>query len=277
MMLSRGKLFAFLCFCFFSIVIFGMCLYAANHRVKTAKVLWDSTRLSGLATLLDPSSRDLHFNIGNHYFSGKHYDLKKATRHYKIAIQADNDFLEPHYQLGRIYFLQGKYEDALIEISAVLKINREFSKGYYMLGLIGGYSGDDIQAIYGFSEYILRDPKNWAGYNDLAWILFRQGDFVKAQEVVEAGLKQSPANPWLHNLHGAVFISIGKYDQAKVSLNLAKEAVSRMNANDWGRAYPGNDPAIYAQGLNEMRATIDKNLSRLDNETLSTSKPSGIY
>jgi len=41
----------------------------------------------------------------------------------------------------------------------------------------------------------------------------------------------------------------------------ALAAAEKLTAADWGRAYPGNDPAQWEAGLNSFRQTIKQNIA----------------
>lgn len=101
----------------------------------------------------------------------------------------------------------------------------------------------------------------WAGYNDLAWLYFQLGDYEKTLSVSESGLQNSSDNAWLLNMHGLALHNLGRSEEAKEYFDRAKKRVDTLTPEDWGRAYPGNDPAIYAEGLARMREAIEHNLS----------------
>ncbi len=214
-----------------------------------------------IATLINPGDPTLLLEAGNSYFGhGKTYDVKKAQEYFLRATEIRADFPEAHYQLGRTYFIQGKFAKALSEIERTIEYAPDFKKAYYMHGLINGYKGDLDQAILGFEEFIKRDSFNWAGYNDLAWIHFKKGDFEKTRSVAEEGLRHAETNPWLLNIYGTALLNLGEKELAREAFQKASEESARMTPEDWGRAYPGNNPEIYARGLEETRSVIEHNL-----------------
>src|SRR3989338_315442 len=117
---------------------------------------------------IDPK---LEMQTGNYYFNGGAYDLEKAEEAFKRALRADPKILWGHYQLARIYFVKGEKEKALKEINKELEANPANLRSLYVRGLINGYSGDLKNAEEDFRRFTLWAPKEWAGYNDLAWIL----------------------------------------------------------------------------------------------------------
>ncbi len=242
-----------------------ICALIWHFRISESYFLWSHFSLEKIATTLNSDDSSLFLEIGNDYFGhGKTYDVKKAEVAYIRAIEIRPDFLEAHYQLGRIHFINGKFTSALTEIAIVLRIDPNFKKAYYMHGLINGYKGDLDAAIWGFSEFIKRDDFNWAGYNDLAWIYFKKGDYQKMKEAAEKGLTHAERNPWLNNIYGTALMNLGEKEAAKTAFRIALEESEKMTPVDWGKSYPGNNPQIYSRGLEETRSVIKYNLSLLE-------------
>lgn len=248
--------------CIGIVVIAAVALW--QYRVQTSYFVWRQYGWEQIAAVLNPHDPDFFLEIGNSYFGrGRTYDTEKAKKAFSNALALRYDFPEAHYQLGRIYFIEGRFDAAIAEINETLFFAPDFKKAYYMYGLINGYAGDLDEAIYGFTEFIRRDDFNWAGYNDLAWIYFKKGDYQKTREVAETGLQRAPRNPWLNNIYGTALLNLGEKEKAKAVLKIALEESKKMSEKDWGKAYPGNNPAIYKQGLEEMKAAIRHNLNLL--------------
>lgn len=253
------------------IAVIGSVLW--YFRVPESFFLWNRFGQEKIALAINPNDPDLFFAIGEGYFGhGKKYDIKKAETAYARSIELRPNFLEAHYQLGRVHFINGRFVSALAEIDTVLRLDPEFRKAYYMHGLINGYKGDLDSAIRGFSEFIKRDGFNWAGYNDLAWIYFKKGDYQKMKEVSLEGLRHAERNPWLSNIYGTALMNLGEKTAAKEAFEIALEESAKMVPEDWGQAYPGNNPDIYSLGLEETRRVIGHNLSLVDSSSNPTSE-----
>lgn len=233
-------------------------------RQPAGNLIWQSFHNVKLATLLAPRDAGLAYAIGEYYFNHGSYDIAKAGTYYALAVSLEPQYKEAHYQYGRVLFINGRFVSALEEIKTVISLDPEFEKAYYMYGLINGYAGNMKQAEYGFSEFIKRNDTNWAGYNDLAWIYFKQGDYEKTSVTAKKGLEYSPANPWLNNIYGTALLNLNRKDEAKVAFELALKQSETLTPENWGRSYPGNDPAIYATGLKETRSVIRHNLALLE-------------
>lgn len=227
--------------------------------------LWRTYKVETLPSILNPSDAQMYYEMGNFHFGGEKYDVKLAQGYFERSIGIDKDFIEAHYQLGRIYFIQGKFRPALEEIKKTIALAPDFKKAYYMYGLISAFEGNYDEGIYGFTEFIKRDDFNWAGYNDLAWVYFRRGEYIKTKEVAEKGLKRAYRNPWLSNIYGTALLNLGEKEKAREAFQIALEESMKMTPEQWGMAYPGNNPRIYSLGLEEMRSAIKHNLELLKN------------
>jgi hypothetical protein len=85
----------------------------------------------------------------------------------------------------------------------------------------------------------------------------------KVISIAEEAFKNNSTNatsPWLQNTYGTALMNVGRYLEADNALRMAQYLAGNMTEQDWGKAYPGNDPLIYGKGLESMRTTINNNL-----------------
>ena len=217
----------------------------------------------------NPSDLDLAMRLGSYYFGGGAYDLKKSETAYRQAVSINQGVLWGHYQLSRIYFVKGDYTLALEEIEKELEYNPENLRSLYIRGLIYGYRnqvGDLEKAEADFRRFTEWAPKEWAGYNDLAWVLLKQEKYEETEKTVNLALKEvlkAENNPWLWNALGVAELNLKKYSNAANSFNKAKELVQNLTLADWRVAYPGNNPEQAKSGLEAFHAAIDENLRRV--------------
>jgi tetratricopeptide (TPR) repeat protein len=201
------------------------------------------------------------FDRGEYYLSVTHYDVNRAEFFYKICLKINDRQPLAHYQLGRIYFLGGKFDLAIAEFDKELANYPENKHSYYMRGLTNGYAGNYDEAISNFKEYIEWNPKTWAGYNDLVWVYLLKKDYQGAEEASREGLKNSPNNPWLLSNLGTALLNQERYQEAKDELILAKSFSEKLTAQDWSEVYPGNNPGVAGLGLRDMKAAIQLNVA----------------
>lgn len=232
---------------------------AAFSPQTTASLSWKWFHVSRLALFLSDDAQFL-FEIGNYYFGEGAYDLALTQRFFARALIVDPNLLGPRYQLARIYFLQNDFITAARFADEELALHPDFKRTHYVRGLIYGYSGRLTAAVLEFQAFLKWDPRSWAAYNDLAWIYFQQGKFTAAAEAAQKGLQLAPSNPWLLTMYGTALLNLGNKPDAQAILAQALLEAGKLSHSEWGKAYPGNNPAIYAQGLANMRNTIQQNL-----------------
>lgn len=221
-----------------------------------------------------PPKTDNQFLLAEYYFNhgpdaDGTYDLSQARQYYEAALK-DNPrgSNTAWYQLGRIDFLEGKFDAAIEKFNRQIEYFGDETKPvYYMLGLTYGYRarregsfGDWPKAEDNFSRYLELDPESpWAKV-DLAWIYFSQGKFAEMIPVLEKGLETHPENPWLLNMYGLALLNTGETEEARQRFALARLFAVKLTPADWGRSYPGNDPSAWADGLREFQTAIEKNI-----------------
>lgn len=219
-----------------------------------------------------------NFTLGEYYFnqipSEYQYDAEKAKYHYEQFLAEGGEHLFVHYQLGRLYFIEGNFERAFQELDTQHeKYGNELPNVHYMLGLTYGYnaringvSEDWAKAEQAFLEFIRLMPTAPWSRVDLAWVYFSQGKFQEIIPLVTEGLVYAPSNPWLHNMYGLALLNTGEKSRAHEHFLKAQEFAKHLTIEDWGRSYPGNDPRLWEAGLKEFRTLIDSNIALTSGE-----------
>ncbi len=246
------------------IIVFVLILLGSRDGL--ARAAWQKNRIP-LSLFLVDADAELSMQIGNYYFEGRTYDLKRAKRAYEKAVAGDPKILFGHYQLSRIYFTEGDFARALEEINLELSANPENLRALYVRGLIYGYKDNSAKAAEDFRRFTEWAPKEWAGYNDLAWAYSKLEQYENARDAVEKAFQEIPEakkNPWLWNGLGGSELNLKNYSAAKRAFEKAKESASLLTDNDWHMSYPGNDPQNTSQGLKAFRDAIDENLKKAE-------------
>lgn len=247
-----------------AIILFGFLLL----QDVFARLAWQKYRSPQVALALIRKDEKLAMSLGNYYFNGGAYDLKKAKQAYQKALSVKPGILWGHYQLARIAFMGGDYDAALKEIDKELEANPENLRSFYVRGLMygyRGYPGDLSLAEADFRRFTLWAPKEWAGHNDLAWVLSKQRKYGEAEETIQTAFRKIPdieINTWLWNSLGVAQLNLKKYAEAERSFKKAKEFSESITQEEWREAYPGNDPASTESGLLAFKKAIDENLLR---------------
>lgn len=235
-----------------------------------ARLAWQKYRAPGIALALASQDAELLIKLGHYYFNGGAYNLSLAEQAYKKSLRANPKIILAHYQLARVYFVKGENNLAIEEINKELDINPANLRALYVRGLIYGYRnspGDLALAEDDFRRFTAWAPTEWAGHNDLAWILEKQGKHEEAKISLLAALEKASngtQNPWLWNGIGVAELNLKDYSMAKKSFERARELAKNLTLSDWQKAYPGNDPTAYESGIREFQNAIAKNLRKTD-------------
>lgn len=205
--------------------------------------------------------------VGTVFFGGvpSLYNIPFAKFFYRQSIIFDStDGVPPvyaHYQLGRIYFIEGNLDRAIEELQTEIVYHPYNNKTYYMLGLTYGFKNNLQDAIESFKKYNDLHPETWAGKNDLAWLYFRAGNINDAYTTISSIVPQNTKNPWVLNTYGVILLNMNKLNDAKIVLTDGYTIAQAMSEKSWGMSYPGNDPRVYSTGLSAMRNSFRTNLN----------------
>lgn len=264
MKVSSGMLLAFYgCIIFF---VFGLIFFHSGSAS-----LLETVAIEDVGDLLFPGDG---FERGQYYFNADDdpsgpYDLVKARDAYTAQIHAsstENQFV--WYQLGRIDFLEGKFDAAIYKFEKQIQYFGDVVPSvHYMLGLTYGYKArktnaesDWARAAEEFETFIRLKPESPWARTDLSWVYFSQGKYEEMKPVLEQGLQNHPDHPWLLNMYGLALLNTDNREGAKVHFKKALENARKLTIHDWGLAYPGNNPALWQEGLDSFIEAIETNL-----------------
>lgn len=245
-------------------IVLIIVLGGVSLRSSFGEILCSVGACGRVASFLGVQSAESHFTLGEYFFtSSPQYDVRQAQHHYREATRIDPTLPGAHYQLGRTYFIVGRLEEAYAEILKEEELRPEFGKVHYMKGLIAGYMKNFRDAEYEFKKFIEFDSFNWAGYNDLSWIYFAQGNYHYAEATAREGLIHAAENPWLHNAVGVALLAQERPEEALPHLKKAQEGFDKLRPSDWGTSYPGNAPQEHVNGLDASRQAVQRNIERV--------------
>jgi len=233
----------------------------------TVSLFFSATRMGVVAgdymvsLLLTPQDS---YARGTYYFDAANssgYGLDRAATFFESALSKDVTTPYLYHQMARVAFLRGDFETARALIALELQRNAQPSpSSFYISALIDAYRGDYASSSDFYEKYLVYDPHNWAAINDYAWVLLKAGKAREAAVLTARGLEENPSSPWLLNTAAISLYEIGDIEGARMMARLAVEESQRLEARDWTRAYPGNDPLIAAEGIDSFRSSVIHNM-----------------
>jgi len=225
------------------------------------------------AEVVEPT--DDSFLLGEFYFNQDEdpegpYDLARARFYYMRALEEDvsheNQML--WYQLGRIDFLEGNFEDAIARFHRQYELfGDQIPAVHYMLGLAYGFLAKDTNsqedfelAENNFKEYIALTPGEPWPYVDLAWVYFMQGKYDDMEKLLSGVVSEYEENAWINNMYGLALHNSGNSEAARAYFEKSLAVLETLTPEDWGRVYPGNNPESWSHGLAEMKRAVEENI-----------------
>ena len=197
-------------------------------------------------------NQEYAFFIQSFSATGRNDQIRLLRR----VVEGFKDFPEAHFQLGRLYFQKGDWDNALIQLSLSGRdvgsdLEYEFIRGtclvqqdspvpaiqsllhvlsasrsFRVLNNIGvAYlrKGDEAQALSAFME-----ARNFARSDttvamNLAITRYLQGNDAGARSVIEEVIKTHPKNGMLQFLSGLVLRRLGETDKSETAMRRAKD------------------------------------------------------
>ena len=259
-----------------AIIILGTVIWLYTPLpTSLAHYVWDKWHAGGLAVVFDRDDAVLAFTIGAYYFGNQFststaekrpYNLPLAQRAFGKAIQISPSLPLAHYMRARIEFIQSDFTSSLEDLNTELALSPGNKRTLYMRGLTYAYRGvpgDLTLAERDFKDFVTWAPREWAGYNDLAFILAKEKHYGNAITVLKEGIAKADSgdkNPWLFDALGVMELNLGDPYDAVEALAKAQTFASSLTDADWQRAYPGNNPVKARDGISAMQAGIAENL-----------------
>lgn len=219
------------------------------------------------AYFLHPHSAGLLLRIGDYYLQ-ENQNISRALRTYRHALEEDPKIQYAHHQLSRIYFIHGDFENAQKEINEELKLYPNDFRSLYVRALNEAFSGDMTSAEEDFRKSLELDPTEWGTYNDLSWVLAKQGQFDESAEIARLGIERvlnGAENPWLWNALGVALFNRNEYASAKDAFINAGQYADRLTEESWHRAYSANSRSSVPGALASFKEDIKKNIITTEN------------
>jgi len=197
-----------------------------------------------LSPLLAASAK-LHIDVGLNHFYKKRY--LEAFQEFKAAAEVDPKNAEAHYNLGRIYKMQGFLKEAVVEFQIALALDPDYLAVKRELSQIKGAIQADVATrlkIQGQEEAYKQRATEYgtSTAEQRGQELLRKGDIANAIPAFEDALRSDPSNPRLFKILGFLYFKLEKYSN---SLEKYEQALKYA---------PADAEISYAMGLIYLRS-----------------------
>ena len=128
--------------------------------------------------------------------------------------KSDWDPFQLHLSRGRQLLSAGDQNNAIAELSLATSINPKSAEAYKLLGL--AYAGKRIndRALQAFEAAVKLDENDADHLNNYGYMLFRTGDYERANKYLKRAAKIAPTNARIWNNLALVQCQRGKFDNA---------------------------------------------------------------
>lgn len=180
------------------LLILSIVVRGRNHAWGNEITFWSD--VAGKS----PNKTRAHNNLGNALINAGRCD--EAIFSLRLAIRADQWYIEPHYNIALCHIKKGLYDEAIPELEEVLRISAILKKGHYGaavqpryemqayadLGNIYNVKGMLDRAIFYYTEALRIAPKDISTHFNLALTYKRSGNMSKARTEFEEVVRLNP-------------------------------------------------------------------------------------
>ncbi len=183
-------------------------------------------------------------------------DIQRAIQNYKIALnlvsnsKKQKQARQIYYELGKLYYLSQKYEDALFMFKRAVCLWPRYSYVYHYLGLTYFQLGEYSKAIEAFKKAILYE-NNYKSHYALASVYEKTGQYRLAQREYKQAIV---LNPRLKDKIKIKSISLSQRSTARGLNKEVKEFIShwlylwqKRKFNEYAACYSAH---FYTKGKN---------------------------
>jgi protein O-GlcNAc transferase len=138
----------------------------------------------------------------------------EAEQKYKIILLYESNNAAAWMNLGIIYYLTEKYQEAIDSLAKSLEIDPSKAAIHYSFGLVLEKTSNYEQAIEAYRQAIALNPKNTDAYNNLGNILLQIGHIEEAENVYRQAIQENPNDFGSYQNLGNTLMVNSSWDEA---------------------------------------------------------------
>lgn len=132
-----------------------------------------------------------------------------------------------HLELGREYLLEGRYNEAVSELSTAVSLDPRLTEAHNLLGVAYGKKGFGDRAKESFERAVKLD-EDADTLNNLGFSLYQNGNYRAAVDRLKRAAKLAPADERILNNLGLAYCRLGKIEEAHKAFT---RATGPLNGN----------------------------------------------
>jgi tetratricopeptide (TPR) repeat protein len=162
-------------------------------------------------------------------------DREGALRDFARALVLDpGDAAGAQRARAELYFRAGRREEALADMSAVLKRRPDDPEAWTYRGRIQGARGKLTLALADFDQALLKDPKHLEARINRGRTRSMQGDVKGAEADFDEALRLAPRHPGVRNARGSHYAIQGRFAESEREFDKLVEATPQ-DSDVWYR------------------------------------------
>lgn len=169
-----------------------------------------------------------------------------------------------HLELGREYLLEGRYSEAVTELSTAVSLDPKLTEAHNLLGVAYDKKGFNDRAKDSF-ERAVKLEEDADTLNNLGFSLYQNGNYRAAIDRLKRAAKLAPTDERILNNLGLAYCRLGKVDEAHKAFTRATGPVmGNLNTAKMLERFGREDDAIrYYEAARQIDPTNTVALRRL--------------
>jgi len=216
------------------------------------------------------------FGRGNDVNKVTRMTEKDAERFATVGVERVDDARTPakrdtasasareHLDAGREYLLEGRYSEAVTELSTAVSLDPKLTEAHNLLGVAYDKKGFGERAKDSF-ERAVKLEEDAETLNNLGFALYQNGNYRAAVDRLKRAAKLAPQDERILNNLGLAYCRLGKIDEAYKAFSRATGALTgNLNTAKMLERFGREDDAIkYYEAARDIDASNTMALRRL--------------
>jgi tetratricopeptide (TPR) repeat protein len=148
-------------------------------------------------------------------------DLETAITEYEAAISADTTFVDPHLNLGTLYFSQKKYKNAVTHFQKATELDSTLLEGWTNLGLAATEIGNIQVGEKAFTKALKIKPNDPDLMESFALLYYKNNAYDRAIGKYEDLVKLKSQDKVTFYALGKSYKEVGNTEKAVINLSSA--------------------------------------------------------